>query len=134
MKKLELAAKLENLESMLTFIRKEAEGLGFDSKKLNQIQLAAEEVLVNVINYAYPDKDGNIEITLIPKDTRGLEVEVVDWGFAFDPLSMPDPDICANLEKRKIGGLGIYLVRKLMDEVNYQRQGECNILTFIKYK
>jgi sigma-B regulation protein RsbU (phosphoserine phosphatase) len=134
MKKLNLPAKLENLETMLTFINEEAVSLGFDSKKLNHIRLAAEEVLVNVINYAYPDKEGNIEIALIHKRGGGLEVEVKDWGLTFNPLSMPAPDIRAPLHERKIGGLGIYLVRKLMDEVSYQRQGERNILTFVKYK
>ncbi len=132
MEKTVLPAKLENLESMLEFILGKAKTLGFDDKKIYQIQLAAEEVLVNIINYAYPDKNGDIEITITPKENEALEIEIADWGFAFDPLSLPEPDLCAPLEERKIGGLGIYLLRKIMDEVSYKRQDERNILCLVK--
>jgi len=125
-------AKLEHLEAMLDFILSQARFMGFSEKKISQIQLAAEEVLVNVINYAYPDKRGDIEITLNTRDGVVLEVVVVDWGFAFNPLELPEPDLCAELEDRKIGGLGIYLLRKLMDEVSYKRENDRNILAFVR--
>jgi anti-sigma regulatory factor (Ser/Thr protein kinase) len=126
-------AKLENLETMMNFIVERAKALGFDNKKIYQIRLAAEEVLVNVINYAYPDKNGNLQITLRTKGNAGIEVEVADWGLPFDPLAAPEPNTCAPLEEREIGGLGIYLMRKFMDEVYYKREGDRNILTFVKY-
>jgi len=126
-------AKLENLESMLRFIRSGAEERGFGSKKMNQIQVASEEALVNVISYAYPDKDGSIEITYNIKEGERLVIEIVDWGAPFDPLSLPEPDIDAPIEDRKIGGLGIYMMRNIMDEVSYEREGDRNILTLVKY-
>lgn len=132
MEKLVLPARLENLELMLKFIKEAAAALGFDDKKINQIQLASEEVLVNIINYAYPDKNGNIEINYSVKEPKGLEVEILDWGILFNPLELPQPDITAPIEDRKIGGLGIHLVRKIMDEVSYKREQERNILTFVK--
>ncbi len=132
MAKLLLPAKLENLEAMMEFIRKAAIDQGFDTKQINHIELASEEVLVNIINYAYPDRTGDIEITLTPQENKGLEIKVIDWGLAFDPLSLPEPDTCAPLEERKIGGLGVYLLRKLMDEVYYKREDSRNILTFVK--
>ena len=132
MEKLTIPAKLENLEAMLEFIVERAGTLGFDEKKKFQIKLAAEEALVNVINYAYPDKNGNIEITLTSRNNEALEIEIIDWGFAFDPLSLPEPNICAPLEERQIGGLGIHLIRKIMDEVRYKREDDRNILSLVK--
>ena len=132
--KITLPAKLGHLEAMLNFITDRARLQGFDDKRINHIQLSAEEVLVNIINYAYPDTEGEIEIAVTPLAQGGLEVTITDSGRAFDPLVMPDPDIKAPLEQRKIGGLGIYLLRRLMDQVTYKRQDNRNILTFIKKK
>ena len=134
MKQLILPAVLKNLEAMMALITDEAKSLGFDEKKLYHIKLAAEEVLVNIINYAYPDKHGDIELTVSTRGHDGIEVVVVDRGIVFDPLSLPEPDIHASMEKRKIGGLGVFLVRKLMDEVTYRREEDRNILTFVKFK
>lgn len=133
MPKIVFAAKLENLEPMLDFIEQRAKGLGFDAKKLNGIRLASEEALVNVINYAYPDKQGSMEIAYDSKDDKRLVVEIIDWGIPFNPLLMPEPDIESPVERRKIGGLGIYLARSIMDEVSYRREEDRNILTLIKY-
>ncbi|MFC2019223.1 ATP-binding protein [Chloroflexota bacterium] len=133
MPRIRIAAKLENLEPMLAFIDQGAGKLGFDATKLNRMRLASEETLVNIINYAYPDKYGNIEITYEVKENKRFVVEIIDWGIPFDPLSLPKPDIKAPLEKRKVGGLGIYLTRTIMDEVNYRRDQDRNILTLTKY-
>jgi anti-sigma regulatory factor (Ser/Thr protein kinase) len=132
MQNLVLPAKLENLEAMLKFIVDQAKVLGFDEKKIFQIQLAAEEALVNVINYAYPGKNGEIKISLMPKTNEALEIEIADRGIPFDPLSLPEPDICTPLEERKIGGLGVFLFRKIMDEVRYKRRDGQNILSLVK--
>jgi serine/threonine-protein kinase RsbW len=129
MAKILLSAKLENLESMIEFIRDGAEKYGFDNKKIDQIHLASEEALVNIINYAYPDKNGSIEITYDIKEGKGLVIEIIDWGIPFDPLSIPEPDIDAPIEDRTIGGLGIFFIKKVVDEVRYRRDGQSNILT-----
>ena len=135
MERITLPAKLENLEAMLKFIQDGASGLGFEAKDVNQIQLVSEEVLVNVINYGYPDKEGDVEIVFSStEDNRGIEIQVIDKGIPFDPLSMPEPNINAPLEERKIGGLGIFLLRRMMDKVNYRREDGCNILNFVKNK
>ncbi|MFH0838739.1 MAG: ATP-binding protein [Candidatus Omnitrophota bacterium] len=134
MEKKIFAAKLENLDAMMDFIREGGRTAGFNDKKLNHLQLAAEEVLVNIINHGYVDKEGDIQITLSPpREKTGLKVEVIDEGIAFNPLTLPEPDLDAPLEKREIGGLGVYLLRKLMDEVDYKREENRNILTFVKY-
>jgi len=133
MEKLLLPAKLENLESLLGFIKSHAEKHGFSSKNVNEIQIAAEEPIVNIISYAYPDENGNIEITCSDKEGKGLVIEIIDWGVPFNSMLMPEPDIDAPMDDRKIGGLGIYMMRKLMDESNYKRAGNQNVLTIVKY-
>lgn len=132
MAKLILPAKMQNFESMMQFIENIAKSQGFDVKKVNQVKIAAEEALVNVINYAYHDADGNIEINCDAKEGRGLVIEIIDKGIPFDPTSMPEPDINAPIEDRRIGGLGVYMMHQLMDEVNYRRDEDRNILTLAK--
>ena len=131
MHKAVFTAKLDNLEPMLDFIEQIAKEIGFDTSRLNQIRLASEEALVNIINYAYPDKRGNIEIACV-KDEKRLLLEIIDCGIPFNPLLLPEPDIKSPMEKRKIGGLGIYLVRSIMDSVDYRRNENRNILTLTK--
>lgn len=128
-----IPAKLENLEFMLQFIRNGAEQQGFSKKGINKIQIAAEEALVNVISYAYPDDGGDVEIRCNARGAEGLVIEIIDWGIPFDPLSLPEPDTEAPPEERNIGGLGIHIMRNIMDEVSYKREGDRNILTLTKY-
>lgn len=132
--KIALPAKLENLEAMVGFIGEGAEKQGFDQKTIHQIHLACEEALVNVIHYAYPDGNGDIELTYDLNEEKGLVIEIIDWGIPFNPLSLPEPDIEASIEDRKIGGLGIYMMRNIMDEVHYKREQGRNILTLVKYQ
>jgi len=133
MANLVIPAKLENLEKMFVFLREAAKAKGFDDKEVNRLQLACEEALVNVISYAYPEGNGDIEIRC-ESQSNGLEVKIIDSGIAFDPLSLADPDINAPLEQRKIGGLGVFLIKKIMDKVYYERAGNQNILTLFKTK
>ncbi|HOW35084.1 MAG TPA: SpoIIE family protein phosphatase [Candidatus Omnitrophota bacterium] len=132
MERLAFSAKLENLQKMLTFIKEGASRQGFVKDQINKIQIACEEALVNVINYAYPGKDGELAVTYVNQDNC-FEIEIIDSGIPFDPLSLPEPDIHAPLEERKIGGLGIFMMRKIMDEVRYRRENGKNVLTLVKF-
>lgn len=118
---------------MIAFIREGAEKLDFDKMTLSQLHLACEEVLVNIINYAYPDKEGSIEINCKPGQEQ-LRIEIVDSGIPFRPLDIPEPDINLPLEERSPGGLGIFMMRKIMDQVSYTRDQGRNILTMAKGK
>jgi len=129
-----LPAKLENLDAMVGFIGEGAENQGFVQKTIHQIHLACEEALVNVIHYAYPDGNGDIELTYDLNEEKGFVIEIIDRGVPFDPLSLPEPDIGASIEDRKIGGLGVYMMRNIMDEVRYKREGDRNILALIKHE
>ncbi len=124
-------AKLDFLPESLEFISAFAREKSFGSQRISQIQLALEEALVNVFNYAYPDRAGEVQITcrLDPRDR--MEIEIVDWGIPFNVLCVPEPDLTARIEERSIGGLGVHFLRVLLDEVRYRREGEKNILTLV---
>ncbi len=98
-----------------------------------QVDLVLEELIVNTVNYGYDDDERHeIEIALT-SDADVFTVEIIDDGHAFNPLSdAPEPDLDAEIADRPIGGLGIHLVRVMMDEVHYQREQDKNYLTLIK--
>ena len=115
-----------------TFIKTAFEKLDLEKSLARQMRLAVEEAVVNVINYAYPlDTEGEVTVTLMSND-HTLRFQIVDAGVAFDPTETEKADITLSAEERRIGGLGIYLVRELMDTINYERQDGKNILTLIK--
>lgn len=124
---------MENLEALINFIREAAEEHGFNAKEIYQLLLAGEEAIVNVIKYAYQGKAGDIEITKEIIGDNELAIQIIDWGTPFDPTLVDEPDLDVSLEERKIGGLGIFIMRKIMDEVVYKREDNKNILTLIKY-
>ena len=96
-----------------------------------KVNLALEELVINIMDYGFADGDHEIDITLISEDHQ-LVIEIADSGKAFDPLQdAPVPDVNAPAEERPIGGLGIYLVRNMMDDMQYRREGDRNYLTLI---
>ncbi len=97
-----------------------------------QIDTAVEEIFVNIASYAYPSGEGNADISISLSDDRILCIRFSDNGIPFDPLSKEDPDVTLSAEERKIGGLGIYMVKKMMDKVEYEYKEKCNILTLYK--
>ncbi len=133
-KTLVLSATLENLEFFLAHVRGSATAWGVDAELLYPVELSLEEVLVNVISYAYPKEEkGNIDVSCSWDSQQGLTIQVVDYGVAFDPLEKPDPDTNLSLDERGIGGLGIFLAKKMMDKVTYERNQGKNILTMTKH-
>ena len=106
--------------------------LGFDETLIPGLNLALEEAVTNVINYAYPEGAyGSLELAA-SRDGDDLIFVLSDSGKAFDPTAKPEVDISASVEDRPIGGLGIHMVRQIMDSVNYERKEDMNILTMIK--
>ncbi len=99
----------------------------------NKVELAVEEIFVNVAHYAYGENTGTVTITSsLETEPKRLCVEFCDQGIPFDPLAKPDPDITLSAEDRKIGGLGIFLTKKIMDKVEYRYENGSNILYFEK--
>ena len=115
-----------------SFIKSVIEKLGIEKSLARQLRLAIEEAVVNVINYAYPtDTEGNITIT-ITSDGNTLYCQIIDAGTPFDPTTKEKTDITLSAEERQVGGLGILLVRELMDSINYERIEGKNVLTLTK--
>ena len=131
MNPLKIAAKTENLEIVNDFLAEKL--IGCPMKLLMQTQLAVEEIFVNIAHYAYKDKTGEVNVLCeLDKEKNLFTIIFEDTGIPFDPLKRDDPDVTATAEERNIGGLGIFLTKKLMDEVHYENKDGKNILTLIK--
>jgi sigma-B regulation protein RsbU (phosphoserine phosphatase) len=116
-----------------SFIKSVMEQLDIEKSLARQLRLAVEEAVVNVIDYAYPiGTEGDITIHVL-SDGRSIRFQIIDAGVAFDPTAKEKADTSLSAEDRQIGGLGILLVRELMDTINYERENGQNVLTLIKY-
>ena len=131
-KTLTLEASTEHLEDALSFIDKALEEAGWPDIMRENVKLAAEEIFVNVASYAYAPDKGDVTLCLEMISPTIMSLSFIDEGVAFDPLAKTEPDISLPASQRQIGGLGIFMVRRLMDEVTYQRIEGKNILTLKK--
>ena len=123
-------AKTEAIPEVIAFIAGEAGAWGLHPQRLMQLELAVEEAVVNICLYAYEVPPGELLVRVDSGEERFL-VELVDEGVPFDPLAVEEPDLRAPAGERQIGGLGIFLVRRVMDEVAYNRDGSSNILRLV---
>ena len=130
---LKVSTKMENLGRLIESVSGCAKAQGFDQERISKIELATEEALVNIVRYAYPEGPGDVEM-ICQVDRGRFIIEIIDSGIPFDVTAMPDPDVTAGIEERELGGLGIFLIRRMMDEVRYRREDNRNILTLIIQK
>lgn len=128
MKELNTEASIAKLDEVLDFIDAVLEEYGCPMKAMTQINIAAEEIFVNIAHYSGSDK---ATIT-ISKSGSMAEITFTDSGRPYNPLDKPDPDVTLSAEERDIGGLGIYIVKKTMDAVSYDYRDGCNIFTMRK--
>ena len=135
MKSVQFAAKFEFLDEIREFVGEIARKGGFSDKDVYNIQLATDEAASNIIEHAYENRsDGVLDLSCGVKGNV-ITIVLIDYGESFDPSDVPLPDLKADLSDRKIGGLGIFLMRKLMDEVHYEpRPNKSNVLTMTKHK
>lgn len=127
-----LANDVQQVPLLNVFVDEVCEAMGFDMTTTMQMNLAIEEAVVNVMNYAYPPgSKGDVHIDAMANDKR-LKVIIRDNGVPFDPTAKAEADTTLSAEERPIGGLGIYLVRQLMDTINYERTDGFNVLTLRK--
>jgi len=132
MTRIRLAAKQENLLKFLDVISIFAEQNDFSPDVVKRVRISIEEAVVNIINYAYPPEcDGEVEICFRKENDTKLILEILDNGIPLNPLSLPQPDFTAPLSERKVGGLGVFFIRKMAEDVRYRREGDANILTLI---
>lgn len=135
MRTLIFPARYSSLTEIRQFVGAAARDGGMDDREVYAVQLAVDEACSNVIEHAYGGEgDEPIEITCSPHPDR-LMIILRDYGRPFDPTAVPQPDIKADLSRRGVGGLGLYLIRKMMDEVTYEASSRAgNSLTMIKRK
>lgn len=126
--RLNLPARLENVPRLMEPVLAAARTLALEDERLGDLELALEECLVNIVNHAYAGAGGPIDLICFRR-AHSLAVRIEDEGIAFDPTAAAAPDLTADLDERPIGGLGVHLVRRLMDAVHYRREGNRNILT-----
>jgi anti-sigma regulatory factor (Ser/Thr protein kinase) len=127
---LRLPADMASLAPFTEFAREAAQAAGLPPAALDKLELVLEEALVNVFRYAYPDPGGEAALGFEVVEPGCIGFEVRDGGQEFNPLDRPDPDLHASLEDRPIGGLGIYLIHTLAEEVQYRRVDRQNVLSF----
>ena len=133
MKELDIPAQRENLSEVLKFIDVELEQLGCSMRLQTAIDVAVEEIFVNISSYAYDPEVGQVTIRVdVSEDPLTIEIGFIDSGTPYDPLAKPDPNMKIPLRERKKGGLGIYMVKKSMDDISYEYKDGKNILTIKK--
>jgi serine/threonine-protein kinase RsbW len=129
MKCLRLPALRQSLEGFRSFLEQELEQLGLVPARRLEIELVLEELLTNIIRYAYPRGRGEIEVCYFLEDHLRFYLSLRDWGRGFNPLEAEPPELSPALEQRPLGGLGIYLARQLANKIEYQYEAGANRVT-----
>ena len=130
---LELEASVENMQKVLDFVDEHLEALNCPMKAQMQIDVAVEEIFVNIAHYAYGPEKGMAKVRIeVNDDPVSVTITFVDHGIQYDPLAKEDPDITLSAEERQIGGLGVFLVKNTMDDVTYEYVDGSNILSLKK--
>ena len=132
-KELTVEALIDNLDDVLAFVDEQLEAHDCSMKVQTQIDIAVEELFVNIAHYAYNPKTGPATLRLeIQENPLAVIITFIDKGVPYDPLARPDPDVTLSAEEREIGGLGIYMVKKSMDDIAYEYKDGKNILMIKK--
>ncbi len=133
MAEITLAATVENIAAATDFVTEQLEQLGCPMKVQMQFSIAVDELFGNIAYYAYPSGDGTATIQVhVREEARQVIVTFMDEGIPYNPLAKEDPDIALSAEDRPIGGLGIFMVKKSMDDMQYRYEDGKNILSVIK--
>ncbi|MBR2742323.1 MAG: ATP-binding protein [Clostridia bacterium] len=133
MKELTIEATVENIETVTDFVNEQLEALDCSMKVQMQIDIAIDELFGNIAMYAYNPETGPATVRVeVEKDPLAVIITFIDNGKPYDPLSVEDPDVTLAAEERKEGGLGVFLVKKTMDNVTYEYKDGQNILRIKK--
>ena len=134
MKELKLVATVENIETVTDFVNEQLEALDCPMKAQMQIDIAIDELFGNIAHYAYNPEVGSATVRVeVIEDPLAVTITFIDNGVPYDPLAKADPDTTLSAEERDIGGLGIYMVKKSMDDITYEYKDGQNILAIKKY-
>lgn len=126
-----LKNNIREIPRMEEFVNQAGTAAGVAPERIDMLVLAVEEAMTNVINYAYGDREGEIILTA-ERQGNALVFEIKDQGKAFDPTQVEEPNVSLPAAEREPGGLGLFIIRKLMDGVHYRREQDTNVLTLTK--
>ncbi len=133
MKTITLAAKIDSIAEATAFMDAELEMVDCPMKAQVQLDIVLDELFSNIARYAYKGGDGEASVSFgFDPETRTVSIVLKDRGIAYNPLEKEEPDVTLPLDKRPIGGLGIFLVKKNVDKMTYARRNGQNILTVLK--
>ena len=133
MKELTIAATVENIEVVTDFVNEQLEALDCPMKAQMQIDIAIDELFGNIAHYAYNPDVGEATVRVeVAEDPLSVIITFIDGGVPYDPLKAADPDTTLSAEERAVGGLGIFMVKKSMDEITYRYENGSNILSIRK--
>lgn len=133
MREITVPAVNNNVDKVVDFVNSKLESKDCCIKSQTQIDVAIDEIFSNIANYAYKTGEGEVTISVDFDDTLNkVLITFIDNGIQYNPLEKVDPDITLSAEEREIGGLGIYIVKKTMDEITYEYKNGQNILCLIK--
>ena len=133
MKELTVEAKTTNIEAVTDFVNEQLEALDCPIKAQMQIDIAIDELFSNIAHYAYNPDVGEATVRVeVTEDPLAVVITFIDNGVPYDPLAKADPDTTLSAEERDIGGLGIYMVKKSMDDITYEYKDGQNILAIKK--
>ena len=133
MKELTVEAKTTNIEAVTDFVNEQLEALDCPMKAQMQIDIAIDELFSNIAHYAYNPEIGQATVRVeVIEDPLAVTITFIDNGVPYDPLAKEDPDTTLSAEEREIGGLGIYMVKKSMDDITYEYKDGQNILAIKK--
>lgn len=132
MKEITLPATVANIAKVTEFVVAQLEEIDCSPKAQIQIDVAMDEIFGNIANYAYGDKTGEATVRIDSPTPSSVEITFIDSGVPYNPLEKPDPDTTLSAEERQIGGLGIFIVKKTMDDMIYKYEDGKNFLTIKK--
>lgn len=133
MKELTVTATVENIQTVTDFVNEQLESIGCPMKTQIQIDIAIDELFGNIAHYAYNPEIGPATVRVeVEEDPLAVRISFIDNGMPYDPLARADPDVTLSAEERGIGGLGIYMVKKSMDNVSYEYKDGQNVLKILK--
>lgn len=128
-----LKADYSDFEKLIEWIKPLLWKEKLDGKEFSRMMITVEEMFTNIAKYAYPNSHGSVDVKY-SSDEKKLSITFIDSGIAFDPTKVAKPDITIPIDERIPGGLGIFISKLFLDEMNYERDVDKNILTIVKYK
>jgi len=128
---LKLPAEISNLRKFIELVSRCAEEQGLSPERIIEIGVATEEVLVNICKYAYQDQVGEVKVSCMLDDESRFIIEIEDTGIPFDVHGLDAPDLTDDISERQVGGLGVFIIKELVEDVQYRREDNKNILKLV---